>query len=423
MAVELLARRRIPASRLADLLTRLDAWKSSGDPRPTFLSTHPPTSERVQQALGRAKHDSRQRAAERLRNPSRYRRFRPAGIRRGREVQRSNLSNPSRSATSTGLRRRHIDGSSVRITDTLRACRPSPVHSVERPSRREPSTARTATFGYRALLQGNRRRQPGVSPRLAHPVFRVAPQRHVSNHLENRRCRCHAVSRLRPRDHTRRHLVQVVSLASQPSIPADGGVTARMPEAISIGVPARERRGASGPPQAIRAGVWGGAPREIEETYPLQSAASTRGPHHDAETIATGDLERACLRGGPGRALLPRPPPQSHLFASDLSRDLIPFPARGSCRNRGMTCRCACRRSWPADSSAVPADVVSVGFEKRSSIHFLTRDKQLKRRGDLRGAQIEHRLPVLQRDDHAGMLQRALEPFDPAGTGRGRSRR
>ena len=52
VAAELLTLRGIPASRLTDLLTRLDAWQSSGDPRPTFLSTHPPTHERVQRARG-----------------------------------------------------------------------------------------------------------------------------------------------------------------------------------------------------------------------------------------------------------------------------------------------------------------------------------------------------------------------------------
>jgi Zn-dependent protease with chaperone function len=63
VALELLARRGIPASRLTDLLTRLDAWKSSGDPRPTFLATHPPTTERVQQALASGDRESPRRAA------------------------------------------------------------------------------------------------------------------------------------------------------------------------------------------------------------------------------------------------------------------------------------------------------------------------------------------------------------------------
>ena len=51
LAIELLARRGIPATRLTDLLVRLEAWQSSGDPRPTFLSTHPPTTDRIRQAL------------------------------------------------------------------------------------------------------------------------------------------------------------------------------------------------------------------------------------------------------------------------------------------------------------------------------------------------------------------------------------
>jgi Zn-dependent protease with chaperone function len=58
VAIELLARRGIPATRLTDLLVRVEAWQASGDPRPTFLSTHPPTSQRVRQLLRTGERES-----------------------------------------------------------------------------------------------------------------------------------------------------------------------------------------------------------------------------------------------------------------------------------------------------------------------------------------------------------------------------
>jgi Zn-dependent protease with chaperone function len=50
IAFELLDRHGIASSRLGDLLARIEARQSAGSPAPDFLSTHPPTPERIRDA-------------------------------------------------------------------------------------------------------------------------------------------------------------------------------------------------------------------------------------------------------------------------------------------------------------------------------------------------------------------------------------